>query len=72
MDQDVQNKISTFAPQTNILQLPEAMLYKIMNLAGLDDNNSNIRLVCKQFYKVYCKFTSCGLTFDSGNVSLKY
>lgn len=58
------------ALQTNILQLPEEILFKIMTLAGCRSvKNNEIRLVCKQFYKVYCGFTSCQVTFDARNVS---
>lgn len=56
--------------KTNILQLPEEILFKIMKLAGCcADPNNEVRLVCKRFYKVYCGFTLCGMTFNAKSVS---
>lgn len=55
--------------QIKILQLPAEILFKIMDLAGCSTANHTIRYVCKHFYKVYCAFTSCGLTFVSNEVN---
>lgn len=56
--------------QTNILHLPDEILFQVMKSSGFCSNaKDNIRLVCKRFYKVYCAFTSCGLTFTTNMVN---
>ncbi|KAJ6648679.1 hypothetical protein Bhyg_03910 [Pseudolycoriella hygida] len=55
----------------SICSLPEEVLFKVMKLAGcFSTTNHDIRLVCKHFYKAYCAYAPCGLTFDSTKIGL--
>ncbi|KAJ6648675.1 hypothetical protein Bhyg_03906 [Pseudolycoriella hygida] len=55
----------------SICSLPKEVLFKVMKLAGcFSTMNHDIRLVCKHFYKAYCAYAPCGLTFDSTKIGL--